>query len=175
MHPSNCPSYGFIHFKNTDWASTTCQTLCLVGANVKDTCPTLREFPMEAVSITHKQRLSAALLRPSDQVATLGSPPRLGWEDVWGQGKHTSWGWKHLGVSSDIRTGKKALSWDLDSIPLDLLGGGWSSGWMGVWGTGEAALSPLCLSSFFLGPPAVLWTATWSGEQVVLPEMFWWC
>ena len=105
---------------------------CLVGANVKDTCPTLGEFPMEAVSITHNQRLSAALLWPSDQAATLGSPPGLGWEDVWGQGKHTSWGWKHLGVSSDIRTGKKALSWDLDSIPLDLLGGGWSSGWMGV-------------------------------------------
>ena len=42
------------------------------------------------------------------------------------------------------------------AIPLDLLGGGWSSGWMGVWGAGEATLSPLFLSSVFLGPPAAL-------------------
>lgn len=123
---------------------------------------------------SHKGLL-AALLWPSDQLVTLGSTPRLGWEDVWGQGKQTSWGWKHLGVSSDIRTGKRALSWDLDSIPLDLLGGGWSSGWVGVWGAGEATLSPLHLSSVFLGPPAALWRATWSGDQIVLPEMFWCC
>ena len=155
MHPSSCPSCGFIHFKNTDWASTTCQTLCLVGANVKDTGPTHREFTVEAVSSTHTKD-SAALPWPSDQLVALRSPPRLGWEGVWGQEKQTSWGWKHLGVSSDIRTGKRALSWDLDSIPLDLLGGGWPSGWMGVWGAGEATLSPLFLSSVFLGPPAAL-------------------
>ena len=107
MHASTQLSFLFLHSLQKHWlGSTTCQTPYSVGATL-DKGHMLHPQGVHSGGCLHHSHkgLLASLVWPSNQVATLGPPPRLGWEGVWGYGKQTSWGRKHLGVSSDTRKG----------------------------------------------------------------------
>lgn len=157
MHPSSCPSCGFIHFKTLTGHLQLAKGPVFGWCHVKDTCSTHRGFTVEAASITTKKDCQQPWCGLGDQVVTLGSHQT--WLRGCGAGEVT-WGWKHLGVS-DTGQGKGLCpgTW-LHS--LDLLGGGWFSGGWGVCGAQRPLSLPLCSSSVFLGPPAALWWATWS-------------
>lgn len=150
MHASIQLSFLFLHSLQEHWVgATTCQTPCLVGA-ILDKGHMLHPQGVHSggcLHHSHKEGLLASLVWPSNQVATWGPPPRLGWEGVWGYGKQTSWGWKHLGVSSD--TGKGfVLGPGLHSLRLP---GEWQAlrvdRGMGV--PGGVIQSPLCPSAPF--------------------------
>lgn len=149
MHASNCPFCFFIHFKNTEWELQLARPHAwLVPYLTKDTCSTLREFTVEAVSITHIRK---DCWHPWCGLVTKWQPwgphPDLVGRVCGDTGNKLPGGWKHLGVSSD--TGKGfVLGPGLHSLRLP---GEWQALRVdrGTGVPGGVIQSPLCPSSPF--------------------------